>query len=375
MTLSTPSDALRRFIAQAIAAHEAVAARLGLNATDLRSLDLIGSEPEMTPSRLAELTGLTTGAVTGILDRLERAGFVRREADPADRRRTLVRLDQERMAEMTALYQPLIERAVEASRDWGPELRDNLGHYLDALADTLASEAMRLRVATHGGMLDDAYLAPLGEVARARLVLATGAPRMNLGRSALGQQVRMVAETAATRLTLRAAKPGGELIRAAFNGPPPDVRTADGTVTMRYRRRLIDTRGREIEAALHPGPAWWVEIEGGITDLDADLRGLAFLGLEVRGGANHFQLRLPRPSGTVRIALDGGSSEGRIVRPAGVPVALTARGGVSRLRFDDQKHESSGADLRISSPAYAKAPDRYELDLAGGISRLTIEES
>ena len=257
MTLSTPSDALRRFIAQAIAAHEAVAARLGLNATDLRSLDLIGSEPEMTPSRLAELTGLTTGAVTGILDRLERSGFVRREADPADRRRTLVRLDQERMAEMTALYQPLIERAVEASRDWGPELRDNLGHYLDALADTLASEAMRLRVATHGGMLEDAYLAPLGEVARARLVLATGAPRVNLGRSALGQQVRMVAETAATRLTLRAAKPGGELIRAAFKGPPPDVRTADGTVTMRYRRRLIDTRGREIEAALHPGPAWW----------------------------------------------------------------------------------------------------------------------
>ena len=75
MTVSTPSDALRRFIAQAIAAHEAVAARLGLNATDLRSLDLIGSEPEMTPSRLAELTGLTTGAVTGILDRLERSWF------------------------------------------------------------------------------------------------------------------------------------------------------------------------------------------------------------------------------------------------------------------------------------------------------------
>ena len=330
----------------------------------------------MTPSRLAELTGLTTGAVTGILDRLERAGFVRREADPADRRRTLVRLDQERMAEMTALYQPLIERAVEASRDWAPELRDNLGHYLDALADTLASEAMRLRVATHGGMLDDAYLAPLGRggarEAGARHRSAAPEPRW---RRRSGQQVRMVAETAATRLTLRAAKPGGELIRAAFKGPPPDVRTADGTVTMRYRRRLIDTRGREIDAALHPGPAWGVEIEGGITDLDADLRGLAFLGLEIRGGANHFQLRLPRPSGTVRIALDGGSSEGRIVRPAGVPVALTARGGVSRLRFDDQKHESSGADLRISSPAYAKAPDRYELDLAGGISRLTIEES
>lgn len=76
----------------------------------------------------------------------------------------------------------------------------------------------------------------------------------------------------------------------------------------------------------------------------------------------------------MRVALDGGSSEGRIVRPAGVPVALTARGGVSRLRFDDERHESSGADLRIRSASYAKAPERYELDLAGGVSRLTIQE-
>jgi hypothetical protein len=211
-------------------------------------------------------------------------------------------------------------------------------------------------------------------VARARLVLATGAPRLNLGGAALGQQVRMVAETAATRLRLRAAEPGAELIRAAFTGPPPDVRTADGTVTMRYRRRLIDTRSREIEAALHPAPAWAVEIDGGITDVDADMRDIAFLGLEIRGGANHLSVRLPRPSGTVRVALDGGSSEARIARPAGVPVALTARGGVSRLRFDDERRESSGADLRVRSAAYAKAPDRYELDLAGGISRLTIEE-
>lgn len=76
----------------------------------------------------------------------------------------------------------------------------------------------------------------------------------------------------------------------------------------------------------------------------------------------------------MRVALDGGSSEARIVRPAGVPVALTARGGVSRLRFDDERHESSGADLGIRSASYSKAPDRYELDLAGGVSRLTIQE-
>jgi DNA-binding MarR family transcriptional regulator len=68
-----------------------VAARLGITGTDLECLDLIGLEGVMTAGKLAEATGLTTGAVTGILDRLESAGFARRERDPNDRRKVLVR--------------------------------------------------------------------------------------------------------------------------------------------------------------------------------------------------------------------------------------------------------------------------------------------
>lgn len=61
-----------------------------------------------TPGRLAELTGLSTGAITGVLDRLERAGFVAREADPGDRRRTLVRLTPDRMPNMKRIFSPLM---------------------------------------------------------------------------------------------------------------------------------------------------------------------------------------------------------------------------------------------------------------------------
>ena len=373
MTMSSPNPAagaLRRLISESIATHEVVAASLGLNPTDLRCLELAGSEPEMTPTRLAELSNLTSGAVTGVLDRLERAGFVRRESDPSDRRRLLVRVDAERHAELEVQYAPLIERAVEAAAAAGPAGEP----YLAALADALASETDRLRVTTYGGILDDAYQVPIGDVARARLVLHTGAPRLNVGGAAFGQQVRMVAETAATRLALRAAAPGAELIRASFVGPPPDVRTSDGTVTMRYRRRMIDTRSREIEAALNPAAAWAVEIENGLTDLDADLRELAVLGITASGGVNHFMLRLPRPSGTVRIAIAGGVSEGRLTRPAGVPILLAAGGGVSRLAFDGQGRESSGAALRVRSRGYDRAPDRYEVEIGGGISDLAIVE-
>jgi DNA-binding MarR family transcriptional regulator len=377
MTMSSSESqtrALRRLITEAIGTHETVAASLGLNPTDLRCLELAASEPEMTPSRLAELSDLTSGAVTGVLDRLERGGFLRRESDPTDRRRLLVRLDPKRWAELEERYMPIIERAVAAGSAVSPAIAREGDAHLRALADALARDADRLRVATYGGILDDAYQVPIGEVARARLVLHTGAPRLNVGAAAFGQQVRMVAETAATRLALRAAKPDGELIRASFVGPPPDVRTSDGTVTMRYRRRMMDTRSREVDAALHPGAAWAVEIENGITDIDADLRELALLGLTASGGVNHFRLRLPRPSGTVRIAIAGGVSQGRMTRPAGVPVLIVAGGGVSRLSFDGQRRESSGAGLRVKSRAYDRAPDRYELEIGGGISRMTIDE-
>lgn len=363
---STARDVLRRLIGLSIAVHEAVAARVGLNPTDLRSLELAASEPEMTPTRLAELSGLTTGAVTGILDRLERAGFVRREADPADRRRTMVRVDPQRLADVAHSYEPILARA------------DGLDaasiRRLSGLADAFGVEVERLHAATRGGMVGETYLAPRGEARRARLVFATGAPRLNIGGAALGQQVRMVAETAATRLTLRAGDPGEELIVASFIGPPPDMRSVDGTVNIRYRRRMMDTRSREIAARLDPSLPWSIEVDGGITDLDGDLRSVSFAGLDLRGGVNHLTLRLPRPDGTVRIVVEGGSSSMRISRPAGVPIALSARGGVSRLRFDARRVDASGSDLRLESSGFATAPDRYELELAGGVSEMRIRE-
>ncbi len=70
--------------------HQAIAERLGLNATDHKALGLLAKAGPITAGQLAELTGLTTGGVTGIIDRLEAAGFVRRERDLQDRRRVII---------------------------------------------------------------------------------------------------------------------------------------------------------------------------------------------------------------------------------------------------------------------------------------------
>ncbi|MFJ6677295.1 MarR family transcriptional regulator [Actinosynnema sp. NPDC091369] len=73
-----------------VAFHEAVGARLGVTAVDQRALALIAGKGPLTAGELAKEIHLTPGAVTGVADRLERAGLVRREPDPGDRRRVVI---------------------------------------------------------------------------------------------------------------------------------------------------------------------------------------------------------------------------------------------------------------------------------------------
>jgi DNA-binding MarR family transcriptional regulator len=65
--------------------------RYGINRTDLRALDLIGQAGVTSPTALAIALGMSTGATSAVLDRLEGAGYASREPDPGHRRRTLVR--------------------------------------------------------------------------------------------------------------------------------------------------------------------------------------------------------------------------------------------------------------------------------------------
>ncbi len=77
--------------------HQAIADRLGMHVTDHRCLDILSRAGPITAGELAERTGLTTGAITGVIDRLEKAGFVRRAKDPADRRRVVIEPFSERI--------------------------------------------------------------------------------------------------------------------------------------------------------------------------------------------------------------------------------------------------------------------------------------
>src|ERR1700683_4247578 len=76
------------------AVDELVTELMGINRTDARCLDLIDEHNQLSAGQLAELSGLSTGAITAVIDRLERGGIAQRVADPNDRRKVLVELTQ-----------------------------------------------------------------------------------------------------------------------------------------------------------------------------------------------------------------------------------------------------------------------------------------
>ena len=91
------------------AVDEAAAQLLGLNRTDGRCLDILEQHGQMSAGELARQSGLTTGAITAVIDRLERIGYVHRVADPSDRRRVLVGPTQKAREDSWELFGPLAD--------------------------------------------------------------------------------------------------------------------------------------------------------------------------------------------------------------------------------------------------------------------------
>ncbi len=107
--------AVRKSSALGVIFGQTVANAVGVSSSDLECLDFLNIEGRVTAGRLAELTGLTTGAITGLVDRMEKAGLVRRERDEADRRKVYIAIVPEALGRVGRFYQPL-QKAV--TKNW-----------------------------------------------------------------------------------------------------------------------------------------------------------------------------------------------------------------------------------------------------------------
>src|SRR6202166_5206459 len=97
--------AVRRSSALGVIFGQTVASRAGISSSDLECLDFLNLEGRVTAGRLAEVTGLTPGAITGVVDRLEKAGLVRRERDESDRRKVFIATVPENIVKIGRFYE------------------------------------------------------------------------------------------------------------------------------------------------------------------------------------------------------------------------------------------------------------------------------
>ena len=125
---------------------EAVAGRAGLNRTDLRILSVLSQADAMTASALADAAGLTRGAMTTALDRIERAGYARRVRDQEDRRTVRVEMTEKALEEVKVLYGPLAKEGVQLLQKYTAAELAAVLRYLEDGRRLQRSHAKRIRV-------------------------------------------------------------------------------------------------------------------------------------------------------------------------------------------------------------------------------------
>src|SRR5229473_6138912 len=148
----------RRHSTAVVLFHHAVAERLGLGPTDHKCLDLLRERGAMAGSDLCAITGLTSGAITGVVARLERAGYLRREADPHDGRKQVLHLALERS--------PIQDVIAPLRKDVAALLENFDTHQLTAIAEFLARTTDLIY--RHAALLRGETISDLGRTRVAR---------------------------------------------------------------------------------------------------------------------------------------------------------------------------------------------------------------
>jgi Domain of unknown function (DUF5668)/N-terminal domain of toast_rack, DUF2154 len=184
----------------------------------------------------------------------------------------------------------------------------------------------------------------------------------------------------AAEVTVHGEALGDTLYKAhlEYAGPKPEVSLdrSSGTLTVQQAGQgfpfLFGPRGRRvIDLALNDSVPWSVSVAGGASHATLSLGSLRVTSLDLSGGANNVAITLGKPSGTVTVDISGGASSVTLHRPAGVAASVSASGGANSVRLDDQ-HLPSFGDGSAQTPGYDSAADRYQVDVSGGASNVSI---
>jgi DNA-binding MarR family transcriptional regulator len=124
----------------------ATAERIGINATDLNCLNILSFSGQLTAGELARATGLTTASITGVIDRLEDAGYVRRERDARDRRRVVVHLVLDKaLHDVAPVFLPMIRDWQKLAADYSDDELRLIVAFYRRMEQVIRDHVIRLR--------------------------------------------------------------------------------------------------------------------------------------------------------------------------------------------------------------------------------------
>jgi DNA-binding MarR family transcriptional regulator len=135
---------LRSFTTSAVLAANSVAQKVGMGMNELKCAEFLVRMGPMSAGKLAELAGLTTGAITGIVDRLEKAGWAKRVADPTDRRRVIVHPGPQDTATVDELYTDYMDSLSALLEDYSDSELVLITGFIDGLIQLNQEQAKRL---------------------------------------------------------------------------------------------------------------------------------------------------------------------------------------------------------------------------------------
>ena len=136
--------ALRRFTRSSLLLQHSISQGMGLHVTDAECIDFLQEMGPSTAGALAKATGLTTGAITNVIDRLEKAGFVKRSADPADRRKVIVTLIPDKHSKAKQHYGRLAAQVEQLFRGYNEKQLSFLIQHTESLDQIYKEQAEKI---------------------------------------------------------------------------------------------------------------------------------------------------------------------------------------------------------------------------------------
>jgi len=205
---------------------------------------------------------------------------------------------------------------------------------------------------------------PAGGLTRAELKVTSGTAILDVSVGKLGGTL------------LRVSTPDGAPVRPVLSGPGLIVLSlagagpgGPGAAGPAARRQ---DSGYAVKVVLNAAVTWSLDLAGGTQLTKVDLRGGKVAGIAVMAGSDTLDMRLPRPAGTLPLLLAGGVSQFLLSLPAGVPAQVTVGGGASFVSLDGQHLTGIAGGTVVTSPGWAAATSRYDIDATSGFSRLAV---